>query len=180
MGSIPIARSRFTAAAFGAAVVVSGAPVATQHKPPTPSDQAQLLLGWREWLGLPGLGIGAIRAKIDSGARSSALHVDQQQCFERDGVEWVRFMLDPGDGGRVVQCEAVVIDRRPVTDSGGHRTERIFIRTDLRLGPLEYPIEINLTCRRNMLFPMLLGRSAMVGHCRIDPQSSFLLGSPEP
>jgi hypothetical protein len=158
-----------------AAVDVSGGPM-PRH--PDSTHRALLTFGWREWLSLPVLGIGAITAKIDSGARSSALHVDTFELEHRDGVEWVRFSIHPG-GDRELCCEAVVIDRRPVTDSGGHRTERVFIRTELRAGPLLYPIEINLTSRRNMLFPMLLGRTAMAGRVLIDPAASFLLGEPD-
>jgi len=137
-----------------------------------------LLIGWREWLGLPELGIAAIRAKVDSGARTSALHVDESEVFTRDGREWVRFALRPGrfDMPATVRAEAPVVDRRSVTDSGGTRTERIFIRTLLAVGPRRYPIELNLTDRRGMRFPMLLGRSAMTGHLRSDPAASFLLG----
>lgn len=140
------------------------------------------LLGWREWLALPALGIEAIRAKIDSGARSSALHVDSIEEFRRDASEWVAFSLDPGSSGRPVSCEAPVIGRRPVTDSGGHTSERPFIRTDLLVAGQRLAIEINLTSRRNMLFPMLLGRTAMAGRFLVDPAASFLLGerhSPE-
>jgi len=137
-------------------------------------------LGWREWLALPDIGIQAICAKIDTGARSSALHVDHWELFNREGLEWVRFTLHPGRLGSegTVDAEALVVDRRKVTDSGGHETERLFIRTRLRVGELEYPVEINLTDRRNMRFPMLLGRTAMAGHVRVDPEASFLLGEP--
>lgn len=143
------------------------------------SDWAPLTLGWREWLALPALGIGAIRAKIDSGARSSALHVDSIEPFRQQGADWVRFTIVTGVvDAPALHCEAAVADRRPVTDSGGHRSERVFIRTELAIGPLRYPIELNLASRRNMLFPMLLGRTAMAGHCIIDPGASFLLGEP--
>jgi hypothetical protein len=136
-------------------------------------------LGWREWLSLPELGIVAIRAKVDTGARSSALHVLDQECFRRDGVEIVRFLLDTGVPGATPQpAEAAVLDRRHVTDSGDHRTERIFIRTRLRLAGIEWEAEVNLTQRRNMLFPMLLGRTALAGRFLVDPASSFLQGDP--
>ncbi len=138
----------------------------------------RVLLGWREWLALPDLGIPSIRAKVDSGARSSALHVDAIGLFARDGAEWVAFALDPDKQGRNVRCEAPVVDRRPVTDSGGQTTVRIFIRTRLALAGRSREIEINLASRRNMLFPMLLGRTAMAGLCLVDPAASFLLGQP--
>ena len=140
----------------------------------------RVAVGWREWLSLPQLGIPAIRAKIDTGARSSALHVDAIETFPREGREWVRFSLHPGraEDPAVFGCEAEVADRRHVTDSGGHRTERIFVRTMLGIGGLLVPIEINLTDRRNMLFPMLLGRTAMAGNLLVDPALSFVLGEP--
>ncbi len=134
------------------------------------------ILGWREWLSLPQLGIAAIRAKIDSGARSSALHVEELSTHYVDEVEVVRFSLHTGANERVVRCEARVLDRRPVTDSGGHTSERVFIRTELNLAGQRCPIEINLTNRRNMLFPMLLGRTAMAGRFLVDPERSFALG----
>jgi hypothetical protein len=138
-----------------------------------------VLLGWREWLSLPELGIVAVRAKVDTGARSSALHVLDQEVFVRDGAEYVRFHLDSGVPGAAPQlAEAAVLDRRRVTDSGGHVTERVFIRTQLRLAGLEWPAEVNLTQRRNMLFPMLLGRTALAGRFLVDPASSFLQGEP--
>jgi hypothetical protein len=74
------------------------------------------------------------------------------------------------------ECRSKVVDRRPVTDSGGHTTERVFIRTDLEMAGRSHRIEINLTNRRNMLFPMLLGRTAMAGHYLVDPARSFVLG----
>jgi hypothetical protein len=140
----------------------------------------RLVLGWREWLSLPQLGLDCIRAKIDSGARSSSLHVLEQELFEREGRPFVRFVLDPGlRPGVRHTAEAEVIDQRVVTDSGGHRSTRIFIRTLLRLSPTRaWPIEINLTERCNMLFPMLLGRTALRRRCLVEPSRSFLLGAP--
>lgn len=142
-----------------------------------------IVLGWREWLALPDLGIAAIRAKVDTGARSSALHVDAMSEFERAGATWVRFALSPDPGNdRPALAEARVVDRRMVTDSGGHRTERVFIRTGLHLAGVVREIEINLTDRRNMLFPMLLGRTALEGRFLVDPARSFIHGAfdPEP
>ncbi len=139
--------------------------------------QLKPVLGWREWLALPDLGIHAIRAKLDSGARSSALHVDSLETFHSGGREWVRFSVATGPSdGNLVLVESTVYDRRPVTDSGGHVSERIFVRTRLLLAGQEYPVEINLTSRRNMLFPMLLGRTALARHFLIDPARSFRAG----
>ena len=138
---------------------------------------ARQVLGWREWLALPDLGIQAIRAKLDTGARSSALHVDSLETFQNAGRQWVRFSVDTGfNDDRPVLVESTIHDRRPVTDSGGHTTERIFIRTVLLLAGQSLMVEMNLTSRRNMLFPMLLGRTALARHFLIHPGRSFVLG----
>ena len=142
----------------------------------TPRRKRLPVLGWREWLALPDLGIAAIAAKIDSGARSSALHVEHVTSTFENGREWVRFGVRTGHGDAVTECRASVLQRRPVTDSGGHVTERIFIRTRLLLGGKRCMIEVNLTDRRNMLFPMLLGRTAKAGRWVVDPGRSYLLG----
>jgi hypothetical protein len=148
--------------------------LATRAKPELPK------VGWREWLTLPELGLAAVRAKVDTGARSSALHVEQAVVFNQDGIEMVRFTLDTGYERMPPQTVATrVHDRRRVIDSGGHATERIFIRTLVRLADREWPIEINLTDRQNLLFPMLLGRTAIRGRFWVNPARSFLLGLPK-
>ena len=136
------------------------------------------MLGWREWLALPELGIAGIRAKVDTGARSSSLHVREQHRFERDGKPMVRFQIEHGaDDALSGYLEAEVIDCRDVTDSGGNRERRVFIRTTLAIsGGIAWPIEVNLTERRNMAFPMLLGRTALRRRCIVDPARSWLLG----
>ncbi len=137
----------------------------------------RVVLGWREWVALPALGIGAVRAKVDSGARSSALHVDAHWRFTDGGAPWVGFRLSPyGLQGPAVEATAPLLDEREVTDSGGHRTRRMFVRTPLRLAGIEREIDINLSDRHGMLFPMLLGRTAMAGMFTIDPARSFLHG----
>ena len=136
----------------------------------------QFELGWEEWLALPDLGLPAIKAKVDTGARTSALHAFQVESFQRDNQEWVRFSIHPIQGqDQVSHCEAVVLDRRVVTDSGGHKEERPVILTHIELGGRRWPIEITLTDRENMKFRMLLGRTAM-GEIAVDPTASFLLG----
>jgi hypothetical protein len=147
-------------------------------KPRSKPSSLRILLGWREWLALPELGVGAIRAKVDTGARSSSLHVREQRAFERDGRPMVRFRVEHGlDDALSGELEAEVVDRRDVTDSGGNRETRVFIRTLLQLpGGHAWPIEVNLTERRTMAFPMLLGRSALRRRCVVDPAKSWLLG----
>lgn len=136
----------------------------------------KIVLGWREWVALPDLGIGRLRAKIDSGARSSALHVDAQWHLQERGEPWVGFRLSPGHGAGVIEAFAPVFDVREVTDSGGHCTRRVFVRTTLSLAGVERSIEINLSDRRGMLFPMLLGRTALARVFTVDPARSFLHG----
>lgn len=140
----------------------------------------RLLLGWRECVALPELGVDCLRAKVDSGARSSSLHVHGAEEFARDGADWIRFELAHGAREQLRHAgEVPIADRRIVTDSGGHRQLRVFIRTLLRLPSGEsWPIELNLTERRNMLFPMLLGRTALPRGCLVAPRRSYLLGRP--
>ena len=138
-----------------------------------------LTLGWREWLALPLLGIGAIKAKLDTGARTSSLSVVSAETFERDGRLHVRFRVRARRrSDRTVACEAPVVDRRPVTDSGGHTGERWFIRTGIVLAGRRFETDINLTDRRAMLFPLLLGRSALHGRFSVDAALSYT--SPRP
>ena len=140
-----------------------------------------ITLGWRERLALPQLGIDMLKAKLDTGARSSSLHVDTLETFERAGATWLRFWLTIGRRHpRVVQCEAQALGRRVVTDTGGHGTERWFVRTDVSLAGACYPIEVSLTDRRHMLFPMLLGRSALLGRFAVDPSLSYTQPRPQP
>ena len=137
----------------------------------------RIVLGWREWLALPDLGIAAIRAKIDTGARSSALHVDAQWRYTEGGAPWAGFRISTGvRSGAPIEARAPVFDERDVTDSGGNRSRRIFLRTSLQLAGVDREIEINLTDRRGMLFPMLLGRTALARAFMVDPARSFLHG----
>jgi len=137
-------------------------------------DHILLILGWRERVALPRFGIASLKAKLDSGARSSALHVETLEALDRDGETWLRFVLRVGRRRiRHVQCEARAHDRRAVTDSSGNVTERWFIETDVALAGLHFRAEISLTDRRDMLFPMLLGRSALAGRIIVDPARSY-------
>ena len=141
-----------------------------------------IVIGWREWVALPALGIPALRAKVDTGARTSALHVDAQWRFTEAGAPWVGFKLTAGEpGAPVVDCAAPLLEEREVTDSGGHRTRRAFLRTRLRLAGVERDVEVNLAARHGMRFPMLLGRTAIAAFAfTVDPAGSFLVSGDAP
>ena len=132
-------------------------------------------VGWREWLALPGLDVPAIKAKVDTGARTSALHAWKVEPFTHGGAPWVRFHLHPLQRNSELSLvrTAAVADRRMVSDSGGHRERRYVIESDVLIGTVRRRIEMTLTDRDTMLFRMLLGRQAMRG-LRVIPDASFL------
>ena len=140
-----------------------------------------LTVGWREWLSLPELGLSLIKAKIDTGARTSCLHAFQVAPFTRDGEKWVRFGVHPhqDDLKTEVFCETKVIDERVVSDSGGHQENRYIIMTEVVLSDQRWPIEISLTNRDTMKFRMLLGRTAMDNRIIVNASESYLHGKPK-
>ncbi len=149
-----------------------------QSEAPTNLEGSKTVIGWREWVTLPDLAIPHIKAKVDTGAKTSALHAFYVQPFERDGEPWVRFGVHPlqSSVAQVVDCEARVKDVRRVTDSGGHAEMRPVIETTLLVQGEERVIELTLTDRENMMFRMLLGRSALKRRFVVDSGKSFLLG----
>ncbi|RYY73190.1 MAG: ATP-dependent zinc protease [Gammaproteobacteria bacterium] len=143
-----------------------------------PAELPKTLIGWREWVSLPDLTIPFIKAKVDTGAKTSALHAFYLEPFDRNGKPWVRFGVHPLQASLndVVNCEAPVKDVRRVTDSGGHAEMRPVIETALLVQGEVRLIELTLTDRESMMFRMLLGRNALRRRFVVDSGKSFLLG----
>ena len=137
-----------------------------------------LTLGWREWVSLPDLGLGRIKAKVDTGARTSTLHAFAVRDFEEDGRKRVEFKIHPRqkDSETETVCVADVVDERVVRDSGGHEELRWVIESMLSIGEHAWPIEMTLTSRDDMLFRMLIGRTAIKGRATVDPARSYVVG----
>ena len=138
-------------------------------------------IGWREWVRLPDLGVKNIKAKVDTGARTSALHAFDMEVFRRAGREFVRFKVHPlqRDASRTVETEAEIHDHRHIRDSGGTRTFRPVIRTTLEILGEQWPIELTLFGRKDMGFRMLLGREAVRRRFVVDPGRSYVGGKPK-
>ena len=141
-------------------------------------DNHKRVLGWREWVSLPGLGIVSIKAKLDTGAKTSALHAWDLSLHEVDGQQWIRFRVHPmqRDKETSTVCEAPLSDRRWVTNSSGSSEHRYIITTELQIGGSRWPIELSLTNREAMGFPMIIGREAMRNRVLVDPRASFRAG----
>ena len=142
--------------------------------------QDKTLIGSEEWCSFPQLGIPAIKARVDSGAKTSALHAINIKIFEKNGAEWLKFDINPiqNNSKSIIHCEAQLVDQRIVKSSNGTREKRYVIRTDVELGNHNWQVEVTLTNRDSMGFRMLLGREAMVGRLIVDPEKKFELGQP--
>ena len=148
--------------------------------PSSKTVPAKPVIGWREWVGLPELKTEWIKAKIDTGARSSSLHAFGVEPFVREGVEFVRFSVHPWQRSdrASVDVEAEVIDWRSIRSSSGQSEDRPVILTNLRMGEDVHPIEVTLTRRDEMGFRMLVGRQGIRRRFLVDPSGSYLAGKP--
>jgi ribosomal protein S6--L-glutamate ligase len=143
-------------------------------------SQNKVIIGSEEWCAFPELGIPTIKARVDSGAKTSALHAINIAPFIKNESNWVKFDINPIQNNikTVIHCEAPLVDKRIVKSSSGFREQRYVIQTILDIGDSKWPIEMTLTNRDSMGFRMLLGREAMSGRVLVDPEQKYLLGQP--
>lgn len=139
------------------------------------------LTGWREWVRLPEIGVSHIKAKIDTGAQTSALHAADVEEFTRDGADWVRFTVHPWqhNDNDEIRVELPVHDRRTVRSSSGHSQDRLVVLMDVELLGRRIPAEFTLTSRHEMVFRMLIGREALRQGFVVDSAASYLGGKPD-
>ena len=142
--------------------------------------QNKVILGSEEWCSFPELGIPTIKARVDSGAKTSALHAINIAPFIKNEANWVKFDINPiqNNTKTVIHCEAPLVGKRIVKSSSGFREHRYVIQTSISIGDTRWPIEMTLTNRDSMGFRMLLGREAMSGRILVDPEQKYLLGQP--
>jgi|SRR5664279_3474797 len=147
----------------------------------TPSERSYTLVGWREWVSLPDAEISWIKAKLDTGARTSAIHAFDPVEFDRDGELWVRYAVHPWQRSDEdpVQVESPVLDRREVRSSSGHSEERLVVPMQVGLAQRTITVEVTLSRRDEMGFRLLLGREALRQGFTVDPATSYLTGRPK-
>ncbi|QDT08076.1 ATP-dependent zinc protease [Stieleria marina] len=147
-----------------------------------PSDERSMpIMGWREWISLPDLGVPRLKAKIDTGARSSSLHAFEIETFTRDDEVFVRFQVHPvqRNDEKTIACEAKVHDVRHIRSSSGQAQERFVILANVRWKNEVWPVELTLADRSEMGFRMLVGREAVRGRVLINPGKSYFGGRPK-
>ncbi len=137
-----------------------------------------MTIGWREWVSFPHLMTHKIKAKIDTGARTSCLDTDHYDFFENEGDKWVRFSLqsDRKNPGDLLTFESPLSSYKIVRDSGGHEVLRPFIKTQMKIGDLSYEIELSLSNRSKMKFGVLIGRVALKDRFLVDVGKDYLIG----
>ncbi|NLQ17417.1 ATP-dependent zinc protease [Marinomonas sp. M1K-6] len=143
-----------------------------------PLNELKIIIGSDEWCAFTSLNIPAIKARVDSGAKTSSMHAINIQRFSRGDDHWVRFEVHPLQKNRkiTVHCEAPLIDQRVIKSSSGDKEKRPVICVPLTLGNTTWDVEVTLTNRDSMGYRMLLGREAMNGRVLIDPAEQCLLG----
>lgn len=149
--------------------------------PDSDTRPSRPVLGWREWTALPELGVPRIKVKVDTGARSSALHAFEIRREEIGDETWLRFNIHPTqrDSRHSVEARARLVEKRSVRSSSGQQTSRPVVISPILIGSDRWPIEITLVRRDLMGFRMLLGRQAVRGRYLVDPGRSFLRGEPD-
>jgi hypothetical protein len=158
-------------------------PPSLSEKPAVNTFEQLNVIGLREWVALPDLGVGGLRAKIDTGASTSTLHATEFEVFERDGANWLRFTAHSGSRSnlREQRCEAPLVTRKTVKSSNGHSQTRYVIRTQLTLGERTWTVDFSLTCRKSMQYRLLIGAKALIdGHLLVNPALSYLQPKPTP
>ncbi|MCJ9430666.1 ATP-dependent zinc protease family protein [Kordiimonas marina] len=140
--------------------------------------KTKLIIGWREWVGLPAFGIEAIKAKIDTGAKTSALHAYDVTTHKSHGQEWAEFFIHPVQKRKrpEIRCKAPVVDEKLIKSSNGLSELRLVVSTELQLGPFTRTVQLTLTNRDEMGFRMLIGREALKGQYIVDSGVSYGLG----
>jgi ribosomal protein S6--L-glutamate ligase len=142
--------------------------------------QDKVIVGSEEWCSFPDLGVPTIKARVDSGAKTSALHAVNISPFQKNEENWVKFDINPiqNNTKTVIHCQAPLVDKRIVKSSSGFREQRYVIKAEIQIGETHWDVELTLTNRDSMGFRMLLGREAMSGRLLVDPEQKYLLGQP--
>lgn len=143
--------------------------------------RSKIIIGWREWACLPDLGVPWIKAKVDTGAKTSAIHAYRITKVMKDGSPWAQFNIHPVQKRKrpEIQCAAPIVDEREVKSSNGQTEVRFVVETTLDLGPFSRNIELTLTNRDELGFRMLIGRQALSGRYVVDSGLSYGLGEPD-